>query len=53
VPQLASWRKVRYVLEDGTRFLFQTNLPLDQIPSVLTEMDATAREIYGKYLPSQ
>jgi ABC-type glycerol-3-phosphate transport system substrate-binding protein len=45
VPQLASWRKVRYVLEDGSRVLFQTNLPLDQIPSLLTEMDATAKEL--------
>jgi multiple sugar transport system substrate-binding protein len=45
VPQLASWRKVRYVLEDGTRVIFQTNIPVDQIPSVLTEMDTTAKEI--------
>jgi multiple sugar transport system substrate-binding protein/sn-glycerol 3-phosphate transport system substrate-binding protein len=45
VPQLASWRKVRYVLEDGTNVIFQTNTPVDQIPSVLTEMDSTAKEI--------
>jgi len=45
VPQLASWRKVRYVLEDGTKFIFQTNVPVDQIPSILTEMDSTAKEI--------
>lgn len=45
VPQLASWRKVRYVLEDGTNVIFQTNTPVDQIPSVLTEMDTTAKEI--------
>jgi len=45
VPQLASWRKVRYVLEDGTNFIFQTNVPVDQISSVLTEMDSTAKEI--------
>ncbi len=45
VPQLASWRKVRYVLEDGTKIIFQTNLPVDQIPSVLTEMDTMAKEI--------
>jgi multiple sugar transport system substrate-binding protein len=48
VPQLASWRKVRYVLEDGTRVMFQTNLPLEQIPSLLTEMDSTAKEISNK-----
>ena len=48
VPQLASWRKVRYVLEDGTKVIFQTNIPVDQIPSVLTEMDAMAKEIGNK-----
>ncbi len=48
VPQLASWRKVRYVLEDGTKVIFQTNTPIDQIPSVLTEMDAMAEEIRNK-----
>ncbi|HEY5269513.1 MAG TPA: extracellular solute-binding protein, partial [Anaerolineales bacterium] len=48
VPQLASWRKVRYVLEDGTNVIFQTNIPVDQIPSVLTEMDSTAKEINDK-----
>ena len=48
VPQLASWRKVRYVLEDGTKVIFQTNIPVDEIPSVLTEMDSTAKEISDK-----
>jgi ABC-type glycerol-3-phosphate transport system substrate-binding protein len=48
VPQLASWRKVRYVLEDGTNVIFQTNIPVDQIPSILTEMDSTAKEINDK-----
>lgn len=48
VPQLASWRKVRYVLEDGTRMIFQTNLPLAQLPSILIEMDATAQELNSK-----
>ena len=48
VPQLASWRKVRYVLEDGTKIIFQTDIPVDQIPSILTEMDSTAKEISDK-----
>ncbi len=48
VPQLASWRKVRYVLEDGAKVIFQTNVPVDQIPSILAEMDATAKEINDK-----
>jgi ABC-type glycerol-3-phosphate transport system substrate-binding protein len=42
VPHLASWRKVRYVLEDGVTALFQSNTPLDQIPALLTDMDAMA-----------
>ncbi|MGB8214863.1 MAG: extracellular solute-binding protein, partial [Anaerolineales bacterium] len=41
VPQLASWRKVRYVLEDGLTVLFQENLPVDKLPSLLDEMDST------------
>jgi multiple sugar transport system substrate-binding protein len=45
VPQLASWRKVRYLLQDGTNVIFQTNLPLDQIPSTLAQMDSMAKEI--------
>ncbi len=45
VPHLASWRKVRYVLEDGAAAIYQANTPLDQIPSVLTEMDSMAKEL--------
>ncbi len=45
VPQLASWRKIRYLLEDGVKVIFQTNLPLDQLPSILIEMDSTAKAI--------
>ena len=45
VPQLASWRKVRYVLEDGMTVIFQTNTPLAQLPSMLAEMDAMAGEM--------
>jgi multiple sugar transport system substrate-binding protein len=45
VPQLASWRKVRYVLEDGMTVLFQANLSKDKLPSTLTEMDSMAQEL--------
>ena len=45
VPQLASWRKVRYVLEDGMTVIFFTDTPLDQLPSALAEMDSMAEEI--------
>ena len=48
VPQLASWREVRYVLEDGAKIIFQTGIPVDQIPVVLTEMDSMAKEISDK-----
>ncbi|MEZ0395738.1 MAG: extracellular solute-binding protein [Anaerolineales bacterium] len=47
VPQLASWRTVRYALEDGTFSIFRLNLPAEEIPSVLAEMDATAEELTG------
>jgi ABC-type glycerol-3-phosphate transport system substrate-binding protein len=45
VPQMASWRKVRYVLEDGMTVLFQENLPQDKLPALLVEMDAMAQEL--------
>jgi ABC-type glycerol-3-phosphate transport system substrate-binding protein len=45
VPQLASWRKVRYVLEDGMTVFFQAALPGDKLPSVLEEMDSMAQEL--------
>jgi ABC-type glycerol-3-phosphate transport system substrate-binding protein len=48
VPQLTSWREVRYVLEDGTKAIFQSNIPIAQIPSVLAEIDSTAKEISNK-----
>jgi multiple sugar transport system substrate-binding protein len=46
-PQLYSWRKARLVLGDGSGFIFRSNLPLEQIPGVLTEMDKTVQEISG------
>ena len=45
VPQMASWRKIRYVLEDGMTVLFQENLPLDKLPALLVEMDSLVQEI--------
>jgi len=45
VPQLASWRKVRYVLEDGLTTVFQANTPVAKLPSILAEMDSTAQEL--------
>jgi multiple sugar transport system substrate-binding protein len=48
VPHLASWRKVRYVLQDGVTVIFQMNTPVDQLSSVLTEMDTMAQELNKK-----
>jgi ABC-type glycerol-3-phosphate transport system substrate-binding protein len=45
VPQMASWRKTRYVLEDGMTVLFQENLPLTKLPDLLVEMDTMAQEL--------
>ncbi len=45
VPQLASWRKVKYLLQDGADVIFQTNLPLDKLPSTLAEMESMAKEL--------
>jgi ABC-type glycerol-3-phosphate transport system substrate-binding protein len=48
VPQLASWRKVRYLLQDAADVIFQTDIPLDQIPSTLAEIDSMAKELNNK-----
>jgi len=45
VPQMASWGKIRYVLEDGMTVLFQENLTLDKLPALLVEMDSMAQEL--------
>jgi ABC-type glycerol-3-phosphate transport system substrate-binding protein len=45
VPQMASWRKIRYVLEDGMTVLFQENLTPDKLPALLVEMDSMAQEL--------
>lgn len=48
-PQLASWRLVRVMLEDGFRDMFDTirhpDLTEGQVPVILTQMDATAEEL--------
>lgn len=47
VPRLASWRTVRYVLGDGALHIFRFDLPLEDIPAVLEQMDATAADLAG------
>ncbi len=46
-PQTASWRTLRYVLADGMLHIFRLDLPSEQIPAVLQEMEATAQELIG------
>jgi hypothetical protein len=36
------------VLEDGMTAIFQANTPVNQLPSLLAEMDAMAQEISQK-----
>lgn len=45
VPQRASWRTVRYALQDGTFSIFRLNVAVEDLPSVLTEMDSTAEAL--------
>jgi multiple sugar transport system substrate-binding protein len=45
VPARASWRKVRYVLEDGTTVIFRMGTPVGLIPGILAEMDNLAEEL--------
>jgi len=44
-PELASWRQVRYLLEDGTLSIFRTNMAVQKIPNALAQMDAMAEEL--------
>jgi len=48
-PQLASWRLVRVMLEDGFRDMFDTirhpDLTDGQVPVILTQMDETATDL--------
>jgi ABC-type glycerol-3-phosphate transport system substrate-binding protein len=51
-PQMASWRLVRVMLEDGFRDMFDTirhpDLTEGQVPVILRQMDETAEEL-SKY----
>jgi ABC-type glycerol-3-phosphate transport system substrate-binding protein len=46
-PPLASWREVRYLLSDGLDYIFQLNLPPDDLPSLLDDMQVMAGELAG------
>lgn len=44
-PQAASWRTVKYVLADGANIIFRANIPIENIPDVLWQMQKTAEEL--------
>ena len=46
-PELAAWRKARYLLEDGVKTMFQVNLPVGEIPALLEQMQETALDLGG------
>jgi multiple sugar transport system substrate-binding protein len=47
-PELAAWRKARYLLEDGVKSMFQVDLPEAEIPALLEEMQNMALELDGR-----
>lgn len=44
-PQAASWRTARLVLGDGFVYIFRLNLPVEDLPGVLDQMDETAQDL--------
>jgi len=44
-PRLASWRQVRQLLQDAVWQVRQPNTPVEQIPDILRQLDATIPEI--------
>ena len=44
-PQLASWHKVRYLLEDGFEYIFRFNVQAGSVAAILSQMNTTAQEL--------
>jgi ABC-type glycerol-3-phosphate transport system substrate-binding protein len=44
-PQLGSWRLVRVMLGDGFTHMFRVSLPSGQVATILSQMEATSREL--------
>ncbi len=44
-PQLGSWRLVRIMLGDGFTHMFRVSLPSGQVATILSQMEATSREL--------
>lgn len=47
-PEQPAWRKARLVLQDSAWQLFQTNTKPEQIPEILSILDATTAEITNR-----
>lgn len=47
-PSLASWRVMRWALEDVLKQLFDPQFSADQIPELLEKLDSVAKEIYSQ-----
>jgi len=47
-PSLASWRVMRWALEDVISQLFDPKFSADQIPALLEKLDSVAAEIYSQ-----
>ncbi len=47
-PEQPTWRQARMVLQDSAWQLFQTNTRAEQIPEILTILDATTAEITNR-----
>jgi ABC-type glycerol-3-phosphate transport system substrate-binding protein len=44
-PQLASWRKIRVMIGDGFRAMFQSNTPAGRVAEILAIMETTSRDL--------
>ena len=44
-PQLASWRKVRYLLGDGFEYIYRFDMQAGSVAAILAQMDTTAQAL--------
>jgi ABC-type glycerol-3-phosphate transport system substrate-binding protein len=44
-PQLASWRKVKIMLGDGFKHMYDVSVPSGQVPAILAQMESISRSL--------
>jgi len=44
-PQLTSWRTVKIMLGDGFNHMYRVNTPSGQVPAILAQMEAMAKDL--------